>query len=808
MAENTGAGEDIGDPVAAEDDDGDSLTYTLGGDDAVSFDIASSTGQLQTKAGLDHESKSSYSVTVSVSDGYNTDGNLDTAVDDTINVTITVTNVQESPEFPASEDGARSVVENTGAGEHIGDPVAATAGDWDSLTYTLGGDDAASFDIVASTGQLQTKAALDYDTQSSYSVTVSVSDGYDADGNPDAALDDTIDVTITVTNLEESPEFPASEDGTRSAAENAGPGEDIGDPVAAMDSDGDSLTYTLGGDDAASFDIVGATGQLRTKAALDYEAQSSYSVTVSVSDGFDANRNVDTTADDTITVAITVTDVEETPAFPASETGARSAAENTSAGEYIGDAVAAEDDDGDSLTYTLGGDDAASFDIVAATGQLQTKAALDYESKSSYSVTVSVRDGYDADGNGNAATDDTIDVTITVTDVEEVPGFPATEAGARSVAENTAAWEGIGDPVAADDDDGDSLTYTLGGTDAGSFNVVATNGRLRTRAPLDYESKSSYSVTVSVRDGYDADGNLDTATDDTITVTITVADVEEEGQVALSSVQPQVDTQLTATLTDPDGGVSGTTWAWEISSDQSDWESIDGATSFSYTPVAGDVGDYLRATASYSDRRGSSKQAQEVSANTVRAAPVTNSAPEFEDDTVEWEVAEHTEAGENIGEPVAATDEDDDPLTYTLGGSDASSFDIRASTGQLLTKAFLDYESKSSYTVTVTATDPSGASDSISVDITVTDVTTTVGASIAPFFPNGDIPVVAAGNARALDIKEAPPSTLAAIIMMLVGAIMIAVGSYLRTWASWPARPDYGRDRGFYFPAFSPAPAD
>ena len=808
VAENTPAGEDIGDPVAAEDDDGDSLTYTLGGDDAGSFDIVGSTGQLRTKAALDYDTKSSYSVTVLVSDGYDADGNGDTATDDTITVTITVTDVEEDPEFPADEDGIRSVAENTPAGEDIGDPVAAEDDDGDSLTYTLGGDDAGSFDIVGSTGQLRTKAALDYDTKSSYSVTVSVSDGYDADGSSDTAVDDTISVTITVTNLEESPEFPPGEDGARSVAENTAAGEDIGDPLAAFDSDGDSMTYTLGGDDAASFDIVAATGQLQTKAALDHEEKSSYSVTVSVSDGYDADRTVDTAADDTITVTIMVADVEETSAFPATETGARSAAENTGAGEDIGDPVMAEDDDGDSLTYTLGGDDAASFDIVASTGQLQTKAALDYEDKSSYSVTVWVSDGYDAHGNSDTATDDTITVTITVTDVEESPAFPADEDGVRSVAENTAAWERIGDAVEAEDDDGDSLTYTLGGSDAASFDIVASPGRLRTRAPLDYEIKSSYSVTVSVNDGYDAEGNADTATDDTVAVTITVTDVEEEGEVALSSVQPQVGRSLTASITDPDGGVSGATWEWESSSDNSDWESIDGATGPSYTPVAGDVGNYLRATAAYSDRRGSSKEAQEVSANTVRAAPVTNSAPDFGDDSVDREVAEHTEPGENIGEPVVAADEDDDPLTYTLGGSDDSSFDITASTGQLLTKAFPDYESKSSYTVTVTATDPSGAADSVTVSISVTDVAAPIGASTFPFIPGGDIPVFAAGNARALDIKEAPPWTLVAIIMMFVGALMIAVGSYLRTWASRPQRPDYGRDRGFHFPAFSPAPAD
>ena len=52
--------------------------------------------------------------------------------------------------------------------------------------------------------------------------------------------------------------------------------------------------------------------------------------------------------------------------------------------------------------------------------------------------------------------------------------------------------------------------------------------------------------------------------------------------------------------------------------------------------------------------------------------------------------------------PVAATDADNDALTYTLGGPDAASFDIDETIGQLKTDADLDYEKKNAYTVTVT----------------------------------------------------------------------------------------------------------
>ena len=468
-----------------------------------------------------------------------------------------------------------------------------------------------------------------------------------------------------------------------------------------------------------------------------------------------------------------------------------------------------------------------------SSGQLLTKDALDYETGSSYSVTVSVSDSKDAGGNADTATDDTVAVTITVTNAEEAPEFPAGETGARTVVENTAAGENIGSPVVATDDDGDSLTYSLGGDDAESFDIVASSGQLLVKATMDYEAESSYSVTVSVSDSKDSGGNADTATDDTITVTITVTNVEEAGTLDLSPVQPQVGTPLTTTLSDPDDDVTGTTWKWESSSDQTNWAAITGATEGSYSPVGGDVGNYLRVTASYTDGEGSGKSAQAVSDNAVQAAPLTNSAPVFSGDSATREIAENTEAGENIGSPVVATDDHDDALTYTLGGTDEESFDIVASSGQLRTEASLDYEDKSSYSVRVTATDPSGASDSIIVAITLTDVdepleasgsgTTDdtgndgdpIGASIPGFPFGGDSAALAAGNARestSSDVRTTPvPTTntetslasLVAVIMMMVGAVLIGVGYYLVTREPFPQRGSRPQKRAILSPAFS-----
>ena len=51
----------------------------------------------------------------------------------------------------------------------------------------------------------------------------------------------------------------------------------------------------------------------------------------------------------------------------------------------------------------------------------------------------------------------------------------------------------------------------------------------------------------------------------------------------------------------------------------------------------------------------------------------------------------------DIGAPVTATDANDDALIYALGGTDTASFDIDPATGQLMTVAALDYETKATY---------------------------------------------------------------------------------------------------------------
>ena len=81
-------------------------------------------------------------------------------------------------------------------------------------------------------------------------------------------------------------------------------------------------------------------------------------------------------------------------------------------------------------------------------------------------------------------------------------GTAITTAGgaSRSVDENSAAGTAVGAPVTATSNpNGYTLTHTLSGTDAASFSIDGSSGQIKVKAALDYETKKTYSVIVTVK---------------------------------------------------------------------------------------------------------------------------------------------------------------------------------------------------------------------------------------------------------------------------------------------------------------------
>ena len=265
--------------------------------------------------------------------------------------------------------------------------------------------------------------------------------------------------------------------------------------------------------------------------------------------------------------------------------------------------LTATDLENDPLTWSIptgGGADADAFSLTVA-GVPTFTAAPDYE----------------------ASTDDDEDNVYAVT-VEVSDGTNATPAALEVTVEDVAP--GLAGPTTARHPEGkrglriaaytvnDAVTWSLTGDDAAQFTIAG--GFLRFVDPPDYENAADadtdnvtdnvYAVTVQADDG--------TATE-TVAVAVTVTDIDEPGVVTLSPLKPKLGTALTATLADPDT-VSGTpAWLWERNDGREGWETIDGATSASYTPTAADGDRYLRATATYT---GSDKTAQAMAPHVVQ----------------------------------------------------------------------------------------------------------------------------------------------------------------------------------------------
>ena len=132
----------------------------------------------------------------------------------------------------------------------------------------------------------------------------------------------------------------------------------------------------------------------------------------------------------------------------------------------------------------------------------------------------------------------------------------------------------------------------------------------------------------------------------------------------------------------------------------------------------------------------------------------TNSAPTFANPTEARSVAENSAASTNVGAVVTATDADNDPLTYTLEGTDAASFSIVSTSGQIQTESGVtyDHEAKSTYAVTVKADDMRGGSDTVAVTITVTDV------AEPPDAPDAPTVSATSGSTTSLDVTWTAPA--------------------------------------------------
>ena len=167
-------------------------------------------------------------------------------------------------------------------------------------------------------------------------------------------------------------------------AENSATGTAVG-TVSATDPNGDTISYSItAGNPGNAFAIGPSTGAITVAAGLDFETTPSYELTVEATDGTNAAS---------ATVVVSVTDVNESPAFE-QDSYSFSPAEDASVGAAVGTVTATDPDEGDTVTYSItAGNSGSVFAIGDETGEITVAGDLSGQAGTTVTLTVEATDG-------------------------------------------------------------------------------------------------------------------------------------------------------------------------------------------------------------------------------------------------------------------------------------------------------------------------------------------------------------------------------------------------------------------------------
>ncbi len=656
VRENLAAGAVVGSLTAVDPDDGDAHRFRLvdgRGSSGNSLFALRGNRVVTRTAGLDHEAAQTHTIRVRTADARKR--RFEKVL------TIRVTDVNEVPRGLELTD--TSVVENSPVGTAVGTLRAQDPDHGDTLTYTLvpGAADNSLFEVTGT--RLQTAAVLDHEESATRTVRVRVTD---RDG-----LSQTLTHELDVLDVEEAPTRLALS--PRAVDEGARVGTRVG-TLSAHDPDGDPVTYTLvagaGDDDNALFSVDG--DQLRTAVVLDHEASATRKVRVAATDPT-GRRAVESWT-------ISVTDLHEAPGAPAIDDD--EVPENA-ADTVVGSLSAADEDADDTHTFSLvggpGDDDNVLFRVAGA--ELRTKGGLDFEEKATRTVRVRVTDS------GGLIAESRM--TVRVLDVDEAPHRLAIDGD--EVAENAA--DALVGTLSAVDPEGRALTWSLvPGQDAALFRLVGA--QLRTDGALDHEEAATREVTLAVGDGVHTR---------TLAVRVTVLD-RNDAPVGPTLDNARVEenraneTVGLLSATDQDGDTLTYSLATGTGDDDNDLFAVTGTTLRTRGALDFEESATRRVRIAVSDGSVTVERAVTVTVVDVNERP---SLP-----TLSGSVLDENAAGAEVGD-LAATDPDDDDLTFTLtsGTGDADNAEFEVVDGELRTRGGLDFEAGAIRSVRVRVSD-------------------------------------------------------------------------------------------------------
>ena len=442
---------------SAADPERSAVAWSAGGADSGIFAVARDSrgrGVLSFADPPDYEkpadagSDNVYEVTVVAAD--------DQGLTDSVAVTVTVTDHGEGPVVSGPQ--SLSFAENQATDRVLAfyDAVDPEDPSGPITRWSLSGTDAGDF-AVSEAGELSFRKAPDYERPADsnkdnvYSLSVRASDGRNYGY---------LEVTVTVDDVDEAPEITTTAKTVFAYREN---GTAAVFTFSAADPEQSAVAWSAGGADSGIFAVTPDSrgrGVLTFANIPDFEKPADagrdnvYEVTVVAAD--------DQGLTDTLTVTVTVTEVNEGPAVSGPQS--LSFAENQATDRVLGtyDAVDPEDPSGLVTRWSLSGTDAGDFSV-SETGELSFRKVPDYERPADsnkdnvYNLSVRASDGRNY---GYLA------VTVTVTDINEAPEITTTAKTAFAYRENgTAAVY----TFSAADPEQSAVAWSAGGADSGNL---------------------------------------------------------------------------------------------------------------------------------------------------------------------------------------------------------------------------------------------------------------------------------------------------------------------------------------------------
>jgi hypothetical protein len=693
LAENAAAGTSVANLGASDPDAGQTLTYTLvAGNTGGAFTVDSN-GNLvvANAAAIDFETNPRFTLDIAVMD------NATQPLSVTRRWTINLSNVLEAPTVASAIFG---VDETAPVGTVVGDVVADPEDANEALFYVLEGTGAGTvFAIAPLSGRITLIAPLDYESTSSYALTVTV---YDS-GIPSQSA--SAPVTINVIDFNEA---PVLYDGSTFVAENSPNGTLVADLGASDPNPGQTLVYAITDGNVGGAFAIDAEGNLivADATAINHEVRPAYSLTITATD--DGQPSLTTTA----TWVVAVANRNDRPVVTG---GPFSIAENAPSGTVVG-SISATDEDADAvITYVITGTTgpAGLFTVDSATGEITLQEALDYEATTSYTLTFTI---YDGSGDQNPPTHT---VVINVTNANEAP---VVSGGSFSLLETAQPNPPVVlfDVDGTDPDAGQSLTYSIvGGNTNSRFTIVPSTGQIFLSASLSYETTPVYNLQVRVTD------NGNPALFTTVTVVANIIDVNEAPVVAGGTYSAPENSAIGR----PTGGATGVdfdigqTLTYEIIAGNT-------GTAFAINPntgaisVAGPLDFETKSqyvlTVRVTDNGTpalSGTGTVTINITNVNDAPTVTGGP--------LTIAENPALGTLVGSAVASDQDAGQTITYSItSGNVGNKFAINSSTGRITVIGGLNYEVLSTYSLVVTATDNGvpALSGQGTITVNVTDV--------------------------------------------------------------------------------------